>query len=66
MPNGNVMALTGIMHWIINHRAKVEEIGKNARKTYEKYFTLEILGKNLEAILDETEQRWKDRYSVLK
>lgn len=38
--------------WIISHKNELDDIRKNARATYEKYFTMERFGENLEKILD--------------
>ncbi|GFI51644.1 spore coat protein SA [Lachnospiraceae bacterium] len=42
------------MLWIINNKDKLQDIGIQARKTYEKYFTLEKFGDRLESALLET------------
>ena len=61
IPSDNAVALAETMQWIIDSSDQAEEIGKAARKTYEKYFTLKVFGEKLEEILDETEKKWKDK-----
>ncbi|MCR5546831.1 MAG: glycosyltransferase family 4 protein [Lachnospiraceae bacterium] len=43
--------LASRMEWMINHSSKLAEMGANARKVYEKYFSLESFGENLEKVL---------------
>ncbi len=62
VPPGNAPALRNRMEWIIIHKDDITKIGKEARKTYEQYFTMEAFGKNLEKVLTETEIQWKDRH----
>lgn len=45
---GNADSLAEKMKYIIDHFNELDEVRKNARKTYEKFFTLDILGENLE------------------
>ena len=50
-------SLYNIMAWVSAHRDELEDVRRNARKTYEKYFTMEIFGKSLEMLLEKTERR---------
>ena len=47
------------MKWCIDNRAKLNEIGNNARKTYEENFTLEKFGDRLEQLLIQTKNNYK-------
>lgn len=49
--SGSTEELGRIMLWCDNHKEKLLEIGKNARKTFEENFTTELLKKRLEEIL---------------
>lgn len=51
---GNEADLADKMKWVIEHSDKLKEIGKNARKTYEEYFTMSRFGERLEAAIQET------------
>lgn len=55
---GDALDLSKKMHWVINNKEKLQEIGEQARKTYEKYFTLEKFGNRLESALFETIDRY--------
>ena len=57
--NNNVDALAEKMQWLAEHREKAEEMGVAARKTYERYFTMDVFAQNLENALRETVQKWK-------
>ena len=46
------------MKWCINNKSKLNEIGENARKIYEEYFTLEKFGDRLEKLLIKTESEY--------
>lgn len=61
VPAGDADALAGRMEWILAHRDKLMDMGKNARKTYEGHFTMEIFGENLERALLETKREWNLR-----
>lgn len=52
--SGNVESLRNIIRHILSHRECIDEIGEQARKTYEKNFTLEKLGNTLEEALRNT------------
>lgn len=55
----DVNALAEKMHWLIEHKEEIGRIGLAARKTYEKYFTMDIFGKNLLNALNETTAEWR-------
>lgn len=59
VPTGDCMALKEKMEWAIHNRDKLESIGKKARETYEKYFTMEVFGENLERAIEETIEHWE-------
>ncbi len=56
VPVEKVGALKRRMEWMINNIEKLNEIGKKARETYEKYFTIEEFGNNLEKVLLKAEK----------
>ena len=58
IPADDVDALKEKMEWILDNRDRLADIGRNARKTYEQYFSMEVFGENLEQALHETEQEW--------
>ncbi len=45
---GDVESLREKMQYVIDHFDELDDMRKKARQTYEKYFTLEVLGENLE------------------
>ncbi len=53
-------ALKEKMEWAIHNRDKLETIGKKARETYEKYFTMDVFAENLEKAMTETIECWED------
>ncbi len=59
IPPGDVDALAKKMSWLVENRDKMERLKKAARNTYEKYFTLDILGENLKQALNETTAEWR-------
>lgn len=59
VPVEDVQALSKKMQWVLENKTQLEHIGKNARKTYEQYFSMEVFGDNLEKALLETEEFWK-------
>ena len=59
VPVNDVQALAERMQWIITNKEEIDKIGLAARKTYEKYFTLDILGQNLKQVLNETMAEWR-------
>ena len=60
VPVEDVSALSKKMEWILENKNQLEQIGKNTRKTYEQYFSMEVFGDNLERALLETEEFWKE------
>lgn len=59
IPADDVNTLKERMEWILGNRDKLADIGKNARRTYEQYFSLNVFGENLERALSETEREWR-------
>lgn len=59
VPVDDTQALAERMQWIITNKEKIKKIGLAARKTYEKYFTMDIFGKNLLNALNETTAEWR-------
>lgn len=49
----NADELSKKLLWCVENRARLEEIGKEARKVYQSYFSMEVFGKNLERIINE-------------
>ncbi len=58
IPHNNITALTEKMQWIIENRDRAQKIGQEARKTYEKYFTMDVFGKNIQKALIEIIEKW--------
>ncbi|MCI9141200.1 MAG: glycosyltransferase [Lachnospiraceae bacterium] len=50
-PTGDSKALSAKMEWVIQNSEQLSQMGKNARQTYEKYFTMDGFGERLEAAL---------------
>ncbi len=61
IPIGDAQALQKKIKWIIDNKKKLKVIGRNARKTYEKFFSMGVFGRNLERALEETEVCWNGR-----
>ena len=61
IPCNNVNALREKMEWIIDNINKLESIKVNARKTYEKYFNMDVFGENLTNALSDIKQ---EKYKV--
>lgn len=57
---GDVESLYENMKWIIDHSDELYDIRNNARKTYEKYFTLKSFGERLERLICETVGEFAD------
>lgn len=57
--SGDPIDLSKKMSWVINNKDKLHEMGWQARKTYEKYFTLEKFGDRLERALLEAIDQYK-------
>lgn len=55
---GDVDSLWMAMKWIVDHKNESKSIRKNARKTYEKYFTMESFSERLEELIHETEENY--------
>lgn len=55
---GDENSLYETMKWIIENKDKRNLIKENARKTYEKYFTIGRFGERLEKLLLETEEKY--------
>lgn len=58
IPSENADALREKMEWIIENKGRLADMGMNARKTYEKYFSMEVFGENLERKMLETKKQW--------
>lgn len=57
VPQGDVRLLAVQMQEILDNFDKLDDVRIQARKTYEKIFSMEIFGKNLEAALLETREK---------
>ena len=51
-PNENVEALSAKIRWCIDHREKIFEVGIQARKIYETYFSTKVFERNLLEIVE--------------
>lgn len=63
---GDVEDLANKLQWFIENPDKIKMMGKHARKIYEKHFTLEIFGENLELALKETIQKYGEEHEECK
>ena len=54
MPAGDAVALKEKIEWVIANKEMHQKVGKKARETYEKYFTMDVFGYNLENAIEET------------
>ena len=52
------------MEWVIDHSDQLDEIRKNARKTYEKYFTMDKFGIQLEKMFNIAKRKQKSNNHV--
>ena len=59
---GDAEALCEKMVYLLNHKEQCRRLGENARKTYEKFFSMGEFGKRLEQTLLETEQAYAKRH----
>lgn len=66
IPSEDADALKERMEWVLNNKDRLAEIGKNARKTYEKYFTMEVFSGNLENALIETKKQWESGRKITR
>jgi glycosyltransferase involved in cell wall biosynthesis len=57
----NSISLADAMEWVIDNRDKCSNIGVNARKTYEDYFTMENFGDRLNRAIDITLTKLRSR-----
>lgn len=49
----NIDGLCFVFQWILKHKGELEDIGKQARLTYEKFFSMEVFGNRIEKALTE-------------
>lgn len=56
---GDVESLTEKMQYVVDHFDELDDMRKNARKTYEKNFTLDILGDSLESEINVTIEKYR-------
>lgn len=56
---GDVDSLAEKMQYVIDHFDELDDMRKKARETYEKYFTLDILGDNLEREINEAIEKYR-------
>lgn len=56
---GDVEDLSDKMKWVFHNKEKLQQIGVNARVVYEKYFTMDYFGDQLETVLDLVEESWE-------
>lgn len=55
---GNVNSLSDKLQYVIENFANLDTVRLAARKTYEKYFTLEVFGQRLEEEMNYTKKVW--------
>lgn len=53
-PNEDVQSLAEKIEWCVNNRDKLEDVGKRARKIYEKHFSIAAFEKSFLAVIKET------------
>lgn len=58
---GDVDSLREKMQYVIEHFSELDDMRKKARQTYEKYFTLEVLGDNLEREINIAIKEFEER-----
>lgn len=51
IPSNDAAALKERMEWVLRNRNTLGNVRMNARKTYEKYFNMQVFGRNLESVL---------------
>lgn len=61
IPSEDINALKVKLEWILDNQDKLADIGKKARKTYEKYFTMDVFAENLEKAILETKTEWHSK-----
>ena len=57
---GDVESLASKMQWVIDHPERLVDMRKNARKTYEKYFTMEKFAQRLDTVITETIEAYEE------
>ena len=57
---GDVESLASKMQWVIDHPERLADMRKNARKTYEKYFTMEKFAQRLDTVITETIEAYEE------
>lgn len=58
---GSAQSLYEKMRWVLENPDACRDIRTDARKTYEKYFTMEAFGKRLEKVIEDTERVYQAR-----
>ena len=53
IPSNDVAALKEKLEWVLKNIGSLGNVKMNARKTYEKYFSMHIFGRNLESVLND-------------
>lgn len=58
--SGDIDNLANVINRVLNNKDEWQAIGENARRTYEKYFSMDSFGKRLkQAIIDTESQYWR-------
>lgn len=52
IPSNNAVALKEKLEWVLANISSLGNVRMNARKTYEKYFSMHVFGRNLESVLN--------------
>lgn len=60
IPGNNAAALKEKLEWVLKNIGSLGTVRVNARKTYEKYFSMHIFGRNLESALNGPRQEESD------
>ena len=61
--SGDADSLCEKMHWVITHKNLLPQLGSEARKTFEKLFTMENFSDVLEKNILTTEKNWNSEHS---
>lgn len=51
--SGNVSALSAKIKWCVEHKDRLEQMGKGARRIYERYFSMDVFERNIIKIVEE-------------
>lgn len=63
---GHAEDLAEKINWVFYNKEKLQQIGANARRIYEKHFTMDCFGDRLVMAINRAEKCWKTREKDLK